>query len=294
MQKFMADMPFFVEVARRKSFTISAEVLGVPVATLSRRITAMEKKLGIQLFHRTTRRVELTEEGESLYKQCELVVEEVQGIKETILHEQKNPSGRVRLCLPASAYILYLQGHLSAFSALWPNIDLYVHIGRQWMDFGAEAFDLEIRYGRQPDSSFKIHKLGTLYSGLYAAPKFLERHGVPRVPQDLRDLPRVQQNATANVMKLYKETKAETIALPPPKHIVNNPALAEELIITGQVFGPIFNPIARRIEADGLLVKLLPEWSLKGVDIFLIMPPGNMPRRVRLLADYLIDIFKNL
>ena len=294
MQKFMADMPFFVEVARRKSFTTSAEALGIPVATLSRRVAAMEKNLGVRLFRRTTRKVELTEEGESLYKQCELIVAQAQGVKENILHEQKSPSGRVRLCLPARTYMLYLQGRLSAFSKLWPNIDLHIHIERHWMDFGSENFDLEIRYGRQPDSSLKIHKLGTLYAGLYAAPEFLERYGFPATPHDLRDMPRVQQNISSNVVRLYSETSSETIVLPPPKHVVNSPTLAEEFILAGQVFGSLVNSVAQKIEAEGLVTRLLPEWRLKGVDVFLVMPPGNPPRRVRLLADYLIDIFKNI
>ena len=293
MRDFMSDIPIFVEISRRKSFSASAEALGVPVATLSRRIAAMEKNLGIQLLRRTTRKVELTEEGEALYRQCDGIVSEVQNVKETILHGQRRPAGKVRFALPATAYSLYVQEHLGAFSRLWPEIELHVHISTPWVDFNTELFDLEIRFGKQPDSSYKMRKLTTIYGGLYCAPALLQRHALPARPQDLKALPRVHQVGSLNPLRLYTEKKMEVVSLPPPRHVVNNPAVKQELILAGQVFGTMESTVGQKLEAEGRVVRLLPEWRLKGVDVVMVMPPGNPPHRVRIFADYISGLFAN-
>lgn len=295
MRNTLADLPFFVEVARHKSFSRAADALDIPIATLSRRIAAMEKDLGVLLFRRTTRSVELTEEGAVYYKSCELIVAEADTARETLLSGQKIPRGRVRLSLPPIIYHLYMHGSLSAFTAAYPEIDLHVHFSSQWVDLNTDHFDLEIRVGSLPDSSLKHRKLLTVEPGFYASPAFLERYPLPQTPTDLRKLPCTPLATTqGHLLTLSKGRKTETFNVPDARHTVNSTALSLEFALAGQTIAGLGVHIAEKYVASGQLVRLLPDWRAQGVDISLVMPPISQPYRVRLLIDHLAAHFASV
>ncbi|CAK7001162.1 MAG: HTH-type transcriptional regulator DmlR [Desulfovibrio sp.] len=292
MRNNLADMPFFVEVARHKSFTQAAEVLDIPIATLSRRIAAMEKDLGVRLFRRTTRSVDLTEEGHAYYKRCDFIVSEAKNAREALLSEQRTSAGRIRIAMPPTTYFLYLRGALSAFAGQYPEIEFHIHLISRKIDLLAEPYDLELRLGPLPDSSMKVRKLSSLHPVVYAAPSLLERHPKPETPQDLQGIPFVHLELGANIpLLLSNKGASETVAVTAPKHVVNNPGVSLEFILAGQAIGVLPAAVAAPHEAAGRLVRLLPEWHSKGADVCLIIPPGSIPYRVRLFIDFLAEKF---
>ena len=292
MQKLFPDLPFFVEVAKWKNFTQAADALDIPLSTVSRRIAAMEKSLGIQLFHRNNRKVELTEAGRSFYDNCEFVVAEAHNALESLLREQKNHTGRIRLALPATVYFTYMQGVLGAFAAKYPGIEMHVNFSTRWVDLYSEPFDAEIRTGDLPDSGLIVRKLITSEMGVYASPDLLDHYPVPHEPKELAVYPYIHMTIfSRHGLELCMGSKAEFVSMR-PTHIVNGLALGLDFLLAGQGIAAMEVGTARKYEQSGEIVRLLPEWSMPGVTINLVRTSGKISHRVQLFVDYLVDHFK--
>lgn len=294
MHRFLTDLPLFVEVAKWKSFTLAADALDMPLPTVSRRIAAMEKSLGIKLFNRNKRKVELTEAGKGFFERCEFVVTEAQDALENLLKEQKNHTGRIRLALPATTYFTFMQGALSSFTATYPGIEMHVYFSTRWMDLYTEPFDLEIRSGDLPDSDLVARKLYTTTMGIYASRELLERYPTPQAPRELSPLPYIQTTVfPRQSLELRKGNKRESVPMR-PVHVVNGLALGMEFLLAGQGIAVVEMGTARNYEESGKIVRLLPEWIVPGVDINLVRVSGKNPHRIQLFADHLVQHFKNL
>lgn len=292
MQKFLADLPFFVEVAKRKSFTQAADALDIPLPTISRRIAALEKSLGVQLFNRNSRKVELTEAGLSFYERSEFIVAEAQNTLESLLHEQNSETGRIRLALPATTYFLYMQGAFSSFVAKYPSIEMHVYFATHWVDLYTEPYDLEIRTGVLPDSDLIVRKLITNVMGIYASPELLKRYSIPKLPQDLANLPYIHMTVFPKYqLELYKDNKTEIITMK-PVHVVNSLALGLEFLLAGQGIAAMETNTARQYEQTGKLVRLIPRWNTSGVTVNLVRSNGKISHRIQLFIEHLIDHFK--
>lgn len=292
MHKFFSDLPFFVEVARQKSFTQAADALDIPLPTVSRRIAAMEKSLGIQLFNRNSRKVELTEAGRSFYDNCEFVVAEANNALENLLREQRNHTGRIRLALPATVYFTYMQGVLGSFAAKYPGIEMHVSFSTRWVDLYSEPFDVEIRTGDLPDSDLIVRKLTTSKMGVYAAPKLLAHYPVPHEPKELAAFPYIHMTIfSRHGLELCMADKAEFVPMH-PTHIVNGLALGLDLLLAGQGIVAMEIGTAHKYEQSGEIVRLLPEWAMPGVTVNLVRASGKISHRVQLFVDYLAEHFK--
>lgn len=294
MDRLLRDMPYFMEVARQKSFTLAADALDVPLSTLSRRIAAMEKDLGVHLLHRTTRSVELTESGKTFYESCDHILTEMENTRERMLRDLEKPSGRLRVSLPEYIYHVYMGDILSSFAALYPEIELHVHFTTRWVDLNTEPFDLEIRGGDLPDSDLKVHKLCTVHPALYASPILLEFYKEPEKPGDLKNMPFIFHIAPGNyTLELHRDGRAEIVSLR-PVHMAGSISLCLEFALKGLGVAALVAPLTERYEQTGQLVRLLPEWEAPGADISVVMPSGDLPYRVRLFVDYLAEHFRSL
>lgn len=294
MDRLLRDMPYFMEVARRKSFTQAADALDVPVSTLSRRIAAMEKSMGVQLLHRSTRIVELTESGKNFYESCDFIVAEVNNARERLVRDLKRPVGRVRLSVQADVYYLFLRGVACSFAAQYPGIEMHVFFSTRWVDLHTEPFDLEIRGGDLPDSDLKVRKLVTANAGLYAAPGLLEIYSAPTNPAELSQLPWIYHDEPGSSgLELRKDDTVEAVSLR-PAHVVNNIAASLEFTLEGLGAAALELSVAGEYEKKGQLVRLLPDWHIPGFAISVVMAGDQLPYRVRLFVDHLATHFASL
>lgn len=189
MKDFFRDIPVFVEAGRQMSFSRAAEVLDMPLSTLSRRIAAMEKSLGVPLFLRGARKIEFTESGRQLYERLRQVVAEAAEAREELMERAYATKGPVRFSAQTDIYQDYLAGVPAAFAARWPGISLYGQYSDRWVDLHSEPFDVEIRNSAVPDSSLVSRRLASGRPGLYAAPAFLNNHPLPAKPSELAGIP---------------------------------------------------------------------------------------------------------
>lgn len=292
-EKLFRDIPLFVEAAKQSSFTLAAEALDIPLPTVSRRIAAMERALGFPLFYRKTRKIELTEYGQALYERYKYIVEEADAALEEIFDDIKQPKGAVRFSVHSEVYHLYMAGVAGTFAMQWPGIHLHCQFSSRWVDLYSEPFDLDIRAGPLPDSNLKARKLISLTPALYASPKLLRHHAIPKLPADLLKMPCIAPFADNDVWRIHHGKITETLSIR-PAHRVDNLLLSLELALAGAGVAWLVSPIASPHEKKGELVPLLPGWTVTGFDISAVMASNRVPKRVRLFIDHIVEHFSTL
>lgn len=288
MNKLMSDMPLFVEVAKQKSFSRAADVLDMPTSTLSRRIAAMEKKLGAPLFLRNSRNVELTENGKAFFARCEFIVAEAAMACENLLHDMQSPAGKVRIALRADAYHITLADALMKFAARWPDIHLQIHLSDRRVDLLTEPIDLELHVGPLEDSNLIVRRLGRVQPALYASPKLLGDRPVPVEPEELHNMPCVMLPTMGEMWELYKGEEKRKVKVR-GAYSANHMSVARDFALSGLAMSWLARPMAIPLEEKGELVRLVPEWTNIEVDVSILMANNQLPRRVRLLVDHLIE-----
>lgn len=176
----------FVHVADAGSFVAAGRVLGISSAAVSKNVAGLEKALGVRLMNRTTRNLQLTDEGNAFLRQARLALETLNTAVETVTTQRSGPSGRVRISTSAAfgrGYVLpVLPGLLSRFPALSVDVDFDDRV----VDLVRDGYDLVIRGGNIPDSALVSRPICRLNVMIVASPEYLTLHGVPRTPDDLR------------------------------------------------------------------------------------------------------------
>lgn len=294
MNALLRDMPLFVEVAKHKSFTKAAENLDMYISTLSRRIALLEEELGVPLFLRSTRHVELTENGRMLYERCRYILAETETIYDEVIQNMTRPSGPVRIAVSPDVYHTYMWGISGEFAKQCPNIHLQVTFMQRWVDLLAEPYDLDIRVGPLPNSELKARKLISMQPALYASPKLLEKHPAPQTPKDLRHIPCIGFSDRDNIWKIRKEKQTETVTVQ-TVHTVNSISLCLEMVQAGIGLSWLVPPVLKHPAlATNELVTVLPGWTIPGIDLYVVMANNQLPHRVRLFLDYLIAHFDRI
>lgn len=183
--ELLNDMALFVEVASTLSFRRAADATGVPNSTLSRRIGALEKAIGLRLLHRTTRKVELTEAGQLYYQRCRRIVDEARLAHEQLGELLAQPSGVLRASLPVDFATIHLAPLIAEFARRHPGITFDFDLTPRRVDLVSEPFDVAIRMGELADSNLVARLLARLPVGVYASPRYLAISGEPAHASDL-------------------------------------------------------------------------------------------------------------
>ena len=231
MRKLLADVPYFLEAANHPSFTQAADALGIPLATLSRRIAAMEQHLGVKLFFRNTRIAGLTEDGKELLESCKFIMAEASGVRDRLMQKQAEPCGPIRMSVEAFVYHCCMHGALGSFVEQYPQISLHTVFSTEWKDLHREPFDLDIRTGPVPYPDLKVRRLLSMQPALFCTTEFLHSHPRPEHPGDLARLPFIAQTSEGRpLVTCAKKGQVETVALQ-PRHTVQSIGLALELLL---------------------------------------------------------------
>jgi len=181
----LEEVQTFVVVAQSGSFSAAALRLGKDGSTVSRRIGALEGRLGVRLFERTTRHVALTEPGAAYLSRMTAVLEEIADADARMAAHRNIPQGLLRVTVPRSYGRLWVAPLMPAFLARHPGVRVEVHYADHFVDLVGEGFDVAIRLGQLPDSSLVARRLATFGRRLVASAGYLRRLGTPRRPQDL-------------------------------------------------------------------------------------------------------------
>lgn len=283
----LRDMALFVEVCKTMSFRRAAEILDMPSSTLSRRISHLEKQIGLRLLHRTTRKVELTEIGQIYYQRCKHIVDESALAHEELGNISSQVTGVIRLSVPVDFSTIYLSELLTAFLALYPNIRFELDVTPRRADLVSENIDVAIRIGESPDSHLIARKLTQFHAKLFASSTYLQQNGYPKHPTEL-----IYHNCISflkeNLWTLYNHIEQVGIECS-GKFKVNNVGMMKRLAALDQ--GIIFIPESAIYEelANKLLVPILPEWVGKPLSVYALTETRLLPAKVRLFINFLQD-----
>jgi len=288
------DLLIFARVVDCGSFSRAAERLGLPKSTVSRRLAALERRLGERLLQRSTRQLSLTAFGQDVLDHARAVATEVDGALALALHRQARPSGRLRVSVPGDFASQALDGLLARFVADHPDITLSLDLSPRRVDLIAEAVDVAIRFGELPaDSLLAARQLAVFGVGLYAAPALLARHGVPAHPDALRQMPGLMTAAAgedASPWPLVRQgaPQERCEVLPEPRHTANSPELLTRLARQGTGVVAVAHFLAEPWQARGELLRVLPDWCLPDTTVWALYPGRRlMPARTRVFIDRL-------
>src|SRR5262245_48096560 len=181
-----SEMAAFVRVVDSNGFSAAAPILGLSPSAVSKLITRLETRLGVRLLQRTTRALNLTQEGEVFYAAAKRIVGEIESLENQIVGESGTPSGVLRVTSSLAFATHQLAPVLSEFLARYPLVQLELLPTDRVIDMVDEGIDVALRIGRLADTSFMARKIGEDKRLICAAPSYLARHGTPQLPEDLR------------------------------------------------------------------------------------------------------------
>lgn len=286
------DLILFAHIMEAGSFSRAAERTGLPKSTLSRRITGLETKLGERLLTRSTRRLSITEFGERILDHAKRLLEETEAASAMALHRQGTPRGVLRVSLPPDFRELDLTPLLLQFATTYPEVRVELDLSPRRVDLLAERFDLAVRAAaRLPDDSTLVaRKLCDMPNGLYASPAYLKRYGIPASPAELLDhigLGLIGGNGEPLPWQLSRG--AETWeGMPNGPLAANSPGLQRDLAAHGMGIVGLTERFAAHWVEQGLLERVLPEWSLPTVTIWCVTPGRRlMPVRTSAFIEML-------
>ncbi|MEM5496253.1 LysR substrate-binding domain-containing protein [Paraglaciecola mesophila] len=175
----------FVYVAETESFTQASKNLAISTAQVSRQISALESRLNVKLFYRTTRKVSLTEEGRLFYQHCRSVLDGLDAAERAITNLQSKPQGTIRLTAPVTYGEQQILPLVNDFMLLYPDVEVSAYLSNQKIDLVEQGYDLAIRLGKLSDSSMMAKKLATRTNFVCASPGYLAKFGFPHSLSEL-------------------------------------------------------------------------------------------------------------
>ena len=297
MMIYSTGMRVVREVAAQGGFSKAAAKLGVSGAAVSKQVKSIEQNLGLVLFHRTTRTVRLTEAGGRLVEALNRSNEEFSDLLEQLSEGQDRPSGRLRVSAPMAFGEKFLVSPIAEYASLYPEVMVDIEFNDKRVNLIEEDYDLVIRIGSLDDSGLIAKKLCDLSLYLCASPKFIEEHGIPAEPADLRALPFVCYRDSSTGFNLsYKSPNGIQRSLSTkPVIYANSLEMLVESSLRGLGYAQLPSFAIRRHLENGDLIQLLSNYAcLPEISMYALYADRRfLPLKVRKLIDLLSTHFQS-
>jgi DNA-binding transcriptional LysR family regulator len=286
------DLALYAAVVRHKGFTAAANALSVPKSKISKRIAALEEQLGVRLIERSTRKLAITDIGQSFYERCEAVLSGVEAAEAVIAVAKAEPAGTVRLSMPPG-FAPMVADVLPGFMKRYPGVRLSILTTGRAVDLIEERIDiaLRVRDGYDTDQSLIVRRFAGTRRYLAASPRFLEQHG----PVDLETIGRVptlsmQENSPRAIWTLFHENGEVHDVSHSPVLLCSDFSVLERATIEGIGLALLPDMIVERGFRSGFLTPVLPEWTSAESTVHAVFTSrhGMLPA-VRALIDHLAE-----
>lgn len=284
----------FAAVADQGGFAAAARVLGRDASVVSRRVDALEARLGVRLLSRTTRRVALTEVGGAYLRRVREIVSELAAAEAEALESAATPRGLLRVSMPLIFARLWIVPWLPAFLERNPLIEIEMHYDDRYVDLVAEGFDLAIRMGQLPDSSLVVRRIASFETVLCAAPSYLAAHGAP---ERLEDLSRhrclgVHKAEFWPEWRMRRGDERATVRVNGQLRFNDGGSMVLAGVHGGGILLASQWSGGKEL-ADGRLVRVLPEWRYdRDCAVQIVLPHGRLlPAKTRLFIDRVVEEF---
>jgi DNA-binding transcriptional LysR family regulator len=288
------ELRAFVAVVEAGSFTAAADRLDSAKSAVSRRVSALENRLGVQLIRRTTRKLNLTDTGQSFYEHSARILADLEEAEAAVLQEHGELRGSLRVALPVSFGLRHMSGPVAEFSRQHPRVTFDLDLNDRRVDLLQEGADLALRIGRLRDSTLIARRLFDARTVVCASPAYLDAHGVPDTPDDLQSHNCLVYGNLADPGRwVYRDVSgtSQHVEVRVAMTASSGDFLCESAVRgLGVVLQPTF--IAGEKICNGELVPILQHYQWPVTPAYAVYPPTrHLSYRVRAFIDFLGEHF---
>ena len=278
------DLKIFIAAADTKSLTAAADKLGMTIATVSRRIAALEAKLGSVLLHRSTKGLTLTTVGERYHRECAEFIDALDQRISNLDHTLNSLEGEVKILAPTNLGVGALDDFWAYFAQQFPDISLRIELNNDYQSLQDTQADFALRVGQDSNLSLVQKKIGEVYSVVVASPSFTK---LPIELSDIQHTPSVAGHIFNDWQLIHQSGAQETIQ----KHHhfqSNDMRVALNLVLRGKGISLLPKGMVYRDLEQGNLLRVLPEWQGPSREIYMVWPyRRSLSVRAKLLRDEL-------
>lgn len=290
----LPDLAFFSLLARQPSLSSAAQALGITPSNVSRRLAALERRLGVRLMNRTTRRLSITPEGGRYLEAGEQILQDLESLERSLLGSREEPRGLLRVNATFGFGRRHLGPLVSDFARTFPDVEVILELTDRPLDLTEHAIDVGIRFGPPPDARIQARHIASNRRLVCAAPSYLAAHGTPDTPPELARHHCIvirEATATYNHWQLTDGMEQVMVKVSGPLS-TNHGEIAVDWAQAGH--GIILRSewdVASCLR-DGRLIRILPTWAGTAADIHAIYPSRHhLSAKVRVFLDFLTERF---
>lgn len=283
------DALILSRVVLEGSFTAAARALDLPKSTVSRRVSRLEDELGVELLHRTTRRLDLTEAGRIFHERSLQAFEELRSAELAATSTLEEPQGRLRVTAPVELGTRTFEAMLS-FAAAHPAVHLDLELTNRFVNLVEEGYDAALRGGREPEGGLAGRSLGVVEMVLVASPSYLKRRGIPRSAADVAEHDVILfPGWVKGSAWLLSSPRGETRVPVRGRLTVNNLEAVRLAALSGMGLALLLKThCAADLEA-GTLTRVLPKLSRREGGLWVVYPrTRHLSAKVRAFADHVV------
>jgi LysR family transcriptional regulator, regulator for bpeEF and oprC len=283
----------FVKVVELGSFTAAARELEIPKSTISRKVQDLEARLGVQLLHRTTRRIGLTEPGSLYFERCRGLSRELDDAELAVTQFQAEPRGWLRVAAAHSVATAWVAPLLGGFHARYPDIQVELLLSDERLDLIERELDVALHVGPMPDSTLVARRLASIETGVYASPGYVARFGEPKHADHL---------ARHRVLAITGHRRNGRYVWPmfhagqhrdypvQPLLVSNDATVLHGTLLAGGGLVLACEFSMRPHLQSGAVRRILPGWRGPKLDLKAVFPRGSeLAPKVRVFVDYLVE-----
>lgn len=266
------EVAIFIKVVQVGSFSKAAIALGMPNSTVSAKISSLEKRLGVTLIQRTTRKLNITPAGDAYFKRCMLGLEEIKAAEAEIANIQGEPQGLLRITAPNELGSTVLPQLVSDYIKKYPKVRIEVLLTDRRVDLLSENVDLAIRAGEMKDSTLIAKRVGAIYFAPFASPKYLKAKGAPTHPRELKQHVCLQFSPLGvDEWKMTSSKGSLNVPLS-ARVLINDMAALKKMAVMGDgiVFLPTYYCYTE--VSNKQLIRILPEWRSNLAPVHFVYP----------------------
>jgi DNA-binding transcriptional LysR family regulator len=288
------DLSFFAAVVANGGFSAASRALSIPKSRISRRVAALEGRLGVRLLERSTRRFNVTDVGQDIYRHARAALAEAEAIDDVAARLKAEPQGLVRVSCPQGADRL-ITTCLPGFLMRHPKLRVQVIVTNRRVDLIEEGVDIAVRVREKldTDADLQVKIIGRANTKLVASPAFLDAHGRPADPSEIAAYPTLSQTERPGLDRwtLVDDAGAEAVVVHEPRLSGSEFAILREAAIAGAGIAFLAEYSCREPLADGRLERVLPAWGGREGILHLVFTSrrGLLPG-VRAMIDFLAQI----
>ncbi|CAD9194199.1 LysR family transcriptional regulator [Acinetobacter bohemicus] len=293
----LQEMAIFVKVVETGSFSETARQLGNTPSAISRAISRLERALGTRLLQRTTRKLRLSESGTQVYAYCLEMVNAAQAVIDNSGKFNSEPHGTVRISVPKAVGHYLLHPHIPEFLERYPKVDVQMLLEDKLIDFIDDEIDLAIRITNQPSLGLKGRKLIEIDHVIVATAEYLEKHGIPQQPQDLKEHQCIYlgEQASDSKWKFQKENKITSVSVK-GRYSANHTGIRLDAALKHMGIASLPYFVARHALETQALIQVLPDWYFKTYysgDAWLLYPPTRyLAPKIEVFIHFLAEKLK--